>query len=177
MERFVGKHFGKLEVLDFHHHSKRGQSYWICKCQCGIQKIVRGDHLLNCATKSCGCNQQGAGNHRWKGCGEIGGWTWNNYRLSAKARNIPFHLSVKDMWNIFVLQNRKCSLSGKELFFSPLQVSGKKTNASLDRIDSNGGYTLDNVQWVTKDINLAKRTLSQEAFINVCRDVVKKFGL
>jgi hypothetical protein len=177
MERFVGQKFGKLLVVKLDHYNKRGQSYWECRCECGKQKTIRGDHLLNCATKSCGCNQRGSGNCQWKGCGEIGGWTWNNYRLGAIARKIPFTISVKDMWDVFLKQNRKCALSGQDLFFSPRQVNGKETNASLDRIDSLGGYTTDNIQWVTKNINMAKHCSTQQEFINICRLVVKKFGM
>jgi hypothetical protein len=171
IERFIGHRFGKLVVLGFHHRNKRGQSYWLCQCACGKQKIIRGDHLLNCATRSCGCNQRGVGNHQWKGCGEIGGWTWNNYRIGAKARNISFHISVKEMWEVFLKQNRKCALSGVDLCFSPTQCSNPNSNASMDRIESSKGYTVDNIQWVTKDINLAKRSMSQDEFIEMCRAV------
>lgn len=28
---------------------------WLCRCHCGVQKLVRGFTLTNCTTKSCGC--------------------------------------------------------------------------------------------------------------------------
>ena len=44
-------------------------------------------------------------------------------------------------------------------------------NASIDRIDSSKGYTKDNIQIVTKTINLAKRSLSDDDFIQMCLEV------
>jgi hypothetical protein len=44
-------------------------------------------------------------------------------------------------------------------------------NASVDRIDSNGGYTHDNVQLVCVRINLMKGPLQQSTFFNMCRVV------
>lgn len=170
-EQFVGKKFGKLSVEKFSHRNKRGQSHWLCKCDCGKQKTIRGDHLLNKATKSCGCNQQGAGNHRWNGCGEIGGWVWNNYKINASRRNIPFKITVKDMWTKFLEQNRKCALTGELLQFSTCQSDNNGRTASLDRIDNTRGYEINNIQWVTKTINMAKGKLSQSDFLMLCQQV------
>ncbi len=177
IERFLGKKFGKLTVLALAYRNQKGQTFWKCRCECRKEKVIRGDHLLDGATKSCGCNQQGMGNHRWNGCGEIGGWTWNNYRISAKRRNIPFKVSVKDMWELFLKQDRKCALSGESLHFSPKQEWGSKTNASLDRIDSSKGYVKGNVQWVTKNVNIAKQSMTQNEFIRVCELVTEHMGL
>ena len=41
---------------------------------------------------------------------------------------------------------------------------------SLDRIDSDLGYTIDNVQLVCKWINLAKNTASNEQILAVLRE-------
>jgi len=48
-----------------------------------------------------------------------------------------------------------------------------KGNASLDRIDSDKGYTEGNVVWVYKPINLMKNTFSSEEFINICKLIVE----
>lgn len=44
--------------------------------------------------------------------------------------------------------------------------------ASLDRIDSKKDYTIDNVQWVHKDLNYMKQDFTEEEFINYCKLVV-----
>lgn len=62
-------------------------------------------------------------------------------------------------------QHRKCNLSGVELEFD------KTNSASLDRIDNTKGYTLENVQWVHKDINRMKNVFSQDYFIDMCHRI------
>lgn len=41
-------------------------------------------------------------------------------------------------------------------------------SASLDRIDSKKSYTVDNVQWVHKDVNWMKNKFDQDYFIEMC---------
>ena len=61
-----------------------------------------------------------------------------------------------------------CALSGVKLI---MPTSKNKATASLDRIDSTKDYTLDNVQWVHKDINRMKNVYTQEYFIEMCKRV------
>ena len=50
----IGKRFGKLTVLDLDHVGKYGP-YWLCKCDCGNQKVILGNNLKRGLSKSCGC--------------------------------------------------------------------------------------------------------------------------
>lgn len=52
-ENLIGLRFGRLVVIDIDHHG-RGW-FWKCKCDCGNEKIVRGDRLKNKDYQSCGC--------------------------------------------------------------------------------------------------------------------------
>jgi hypothetical protein len=74
------------------------------------------------------------------------------------------------LWELFLKQNRVCSLSGLPLRFVNAKQDG---NASLDRIDSNKGYIVGNVQWVDKNINAMKSDLSEDDFIRFCSFVTK----
>lgn len=47
---------------------------------------------------------------------------------------------------------------------------------SVDRIDSNKGYTKDNICITTININIAKNDLSKEDFVSLCKDVAKYFS-
>jgi hypothetical protein len=47
----------------------------------------------------------------------------------------------------------------------------KTMTASLDRIDSSRGYTLDNIQWVHKDLNKMKTNYPNDYFIKMCKYV------
>ena len=54
----TNKKFGKLTVIsrDLSKPTGAGKSaYWICQCDCGNICSIRGDHLRNSTTQSCGC--------------------------------------------------------------------------------------------------------------------------
>jgi hypothetical protein len=89
---------------------------------------------------------------------------------------IAFDITIEYLWRMFLRQKRCCALSGLQIHFSP-KAKGDHTgyrSASLDRIDSSRGYVRGNVQWVHKDINLMKRTLPQERFIELCTNVARR---
>ena len=112
-------------------------------------------------------------NHKqWTGYMEISGTYWCQIAGSAKDRNISMSITIEDIWNKFIEQNRKCALSGVELTFGDGVNKYKNTTASLDRIDSLKGYTLDNIQWVHKDINQMKWSFTLDIFYKMCEDVI-----
>ena len=49
----VAERYGMLKVLL--HVSKKG---WLCKCDCGKEKYVDGNHLRNFKYLSCGCDSK-----------------------------------------------------------------------------------------------------------------------
>jgi len=44
-----GDRFGKLVVVE------RQNDKWLCRCDCGEEKLISGSHLLSGNTRSCGC--------------------------------------------------------------------------------------------------------------------------
>ena len=56
-QNLIGQKFNQLTVLseDIEKTKKYKRSYWICKCDCGQIKSVRGSSLTSGAIKSCGC--------------------------------------------------------------------------------------------------------------------------
>jgi len=83
----------------------------------------------------------------WKGYGNISSTYFSRLKYNAIKRKKPFEISIEDIWNIFLKQKGRCSLTNIEL-----KIIGSMT-ASLDRIDNNHGYIKNNVHWVHKDIN------------------------
>ena len=55
----TGKTIERLTVIqrDFSKPNSK-KAMWLCKCQCGKEVIVGGDHLRSGHTKSCGCLQK-----------------------------------------------------------------------------------------------------------------------
>lgn len=173
----IGLKFGKLTVVS--RAQNRGQNpMWNCICECGSEIICYGVHLKRGNTKSCGCNmiKKGFNHVQWSGYGEISGQRWTQIRGKGKshrkARNgLPFEITIEYAWDLFLKQNRKCALSGLDLFFG--ESNTKETTASLDRIDSKKGYIEGNVQWVHKDINRMKNIFDQEYFLDICKKITE----
>lgn len=53
----TGTVVGKLTVINRAVNGKYGHAHWNCRCECGNFSIVRGYHLVDGSTKSCGCSQ------------------------------------------------------------------------------------------------------------------------
>ena len=77
-----------------------------------------------------------------------------------------FSIEINDLVKIMEFQNGKCALSG--VMFS------NDMPPSLDRIDSNNGYIVGNIQLIQIKINIMKSNLDQEEFINLCRLITKR---
>lgn len=184
----VGDKFGYLEVISLckeikNYKNKKYQYSAICKCHnCGQENFkVRREALKAGRTTSCGCRRDqyskitGENSSQFKGYKEIRGTFWNKIKLGAKERGIKFSISIKQAWDLYESQARRCALTGLPIFFGRTS-SRRETTASLDRINSSKGYEVGNVQWVTKDINVMKRTLLNEEFLEICKLVVNYKG-
>ena len=51
----AGQKFGRLLAVKQNGRDKSGRILWLCACECGAEKTVRGTHLSSGATTSCGC--------------------------------------------------------------------------------------------------------------------------
>ena len=51
---YIGEKFGRLTIIDGPFRKGR-QTYYLCKCECGNEKEIRGSHLSSGSTQSCGC--------------------------------------------------------------------------------------------------------------------------
>lgn len=54
----IGQKFGMLTVIAQAQSTAKGQRRWICKCECGTEKIVMGSNLKRGTTVSCGCKHR-----------------------------------------------------------------------------------------------------------------------
>ncbi len=178
MEDIIGKIFYKLKVVEkTTRKDKKSQYLYKCICDCGNEKYTLGYRLKNGSVRSCGCNRRGLNNKRWSGCGEISGNCFSGireHRNRRDGRNLEFTITKEYIWNLFIKQDRKCKLSGVDLKFKKKnRDSWDLQTASLDRIDSDKGYMIGNVQWIHKDINQMKMDLTEDYFIEMCKKIIK----
>jgi len=140
---------------------------FLCLCtSCNTEHLVDCYNLEKSISKRCyKCsmkNTKGCNNPFWKGYGKIGAKFLSRAKHGASLRKINFNLTLEELDRKWHEQKEICALSGKLLTLE---------EASIDRIDSDGIYEYNNIQWVHKDINLMKNHLNQEYFIEMCNMV------
>lgn len=158
-----GDRFGQLTVIEFV-YKKYNRCYWRCLCDCG--EICETAHYYVKRRKHCN-NPRHKSSYK-EGYGDITNNFWNRIILGAKKRDLEFNITIKEMWELYLKQDKKCAISGIPITFR-VKTRGTNGTCSLDRINSNGGYTLNNVQWVHKNVNNMKQTLTDEKFISWCK--------
>ena len=167
----TGKTYNGL-TYDGEFHRIKSVPFAMWKCICGNRTKGRVEDVVRGKKKSCSCfvYRKKSAHYLWGGCGDLSGDYWNKVVNGAKSRKLEIKVSLKDAWNKFVEQDKKCALTGVPLDFGTTKRANDMT-ASLDRIDSSKGYIPGNIQWVHKKINVMKMDLSQDQFIDWCRKV------
>lgn len=98
--------------------------------------------------------------------------------LGAKDRSVKtgkcFSLTLDYLLRLWEKQNGMCALSGMNMTFE-LKEGRIPTNVSIDKIDSSGGYTEDNVQLVCMACNQIKSDLSYKEMYNFCKKIVENY--
>lgn len=142
---------------------------WECFCKCGKIIFVKTNSLTTGNTTSCGCKRteslidRNVANKQYQNYKDIDGQYYARILTGARQRKLPFEISIQDMYDILFRQNFICALSGLKL-----ECDFSNMTASLDRIDSQKGYTLSNIQWLHKDVNSIKLDYKQWYFVYIC---------
>lgn len=56
-DNLIGKKFAKLTVIKEVEKSSQSQRKFLCKCECGNEKVILGANLIYGESTSCGCNK------------------------------------------------------------------------------------------------------------------------
>ncbi len=98
---------------------------------------------------------------------------FNKFKTQAELRGISFELTIEEVADIYEMQNGMCAMTGWPIEF-PEIGHPQNTDASIDRIDSNEGYSKSNIQIVHKMINMMKQSFSKKDFVRACIAVSDK---
>lgn len=99
---------------------------------------------------------------KFNGYKNISGKYFSQIKRGAASRKIMFDLSIEDIWNKYIDQGCLCAISNIPIDFC---TNGKHT-ASIDRINSELGYSADNIHIVHKTINNMKWDFKLPDFID-----------
>lgn len=165
----TGETFGSLFVIEKTKNNPGDKHIrWKCRCNCGNICIKASNRLIrpfSDVSLSCGCLRE---KKQWKGYRDISGTYWAAIKANAKNRGIALKITIRDIFDIFVKQNKRCALSGMPIAFEKWKNSRKQT-ASLDRKNSAEPYIKKNIQLVHKDINRMKNYFNDKKFIELCK--------
>jgi hypothetical protein len=157
----IGKKFGKLLVIERDDNDSTGAAKFLCKCDCGNEKVIRSHDLIRGKTISCGCYHKEAISLP---NGEASfNRIYSEYKRRSKTKNVIFSISKKKFLEIIT---KNCFYCGSEP--SNMQKNNYNTGDfiynGIDRIDNNKGYTNDNVAPCCWKCNQAKHKMNIDEF-------------
>lgn len=173
----TGQKFGRLTVIKFSHINKSKNTCWLCKCRCGKETIVRGYSLKYGDTKSCGClKKEFYEKHRLpKGIAARNDVIYA-HKNRAKQKNLEQALTDEQIIALHKENCHYCGVPPSNILF-PLNYNGSYTYSGIDRVDSNKGYTIDNVVSCCIDCNRAKNDLTYDEFSDLIKRIHSHLNL
>lgn len=150
----LGLPFSRLLVVGPAPNSRRGQARWLCRCDCGTEKVVSASSLKSGTSRSCGCLNEELKRARKTTLRH--GHTAANGRSKRQAS--PTYTSWRAMRDRCSKANHHAweNYGGRGIavcerwarFENFLADMGERPDGtSLDRIDPNGNYEPGNCRW------------------------------
>ena len=79
-----------------------------------------------------------------------------------------FEITIDDVADLLEEQMYLCAITGLPVVLNACNGS----SGSIDRIKNEKGYTKDNIQITTKEINMLRGSFTMEKFVELCGLVV-----
>lgn len=162
----LGFKFGRLLVLSEQGVDASSQRLFLCQCDCGTQKVIRGKSLYSGATKSCGCLQKELviANKTTHGQGKIGQRTkaYNSwYSMKSRCDN-----PSNDRFNNYGGRGIKYDPRWAEYENFLADMGDCPEGCTLDRMQVNGNYEKDNCRWATPKEQANNTTANRILYLN-----------
>lgn len=174
----TGKVFGLLTVLRREGRIRKFAA-WACRCTCGLELVVSGDHLRRGCRKACARND-----HTWAGAKYPPGFI-KKYRSEHRSW---MHMLERcrckghTNWKNYGGRGITVCERWKDFNFFVADMGAKPTSRhTIEREDVNGNYEPDNCRWATQAEQM--RNIRRSVYVEVegvkvlLLDVADKLGL
>ena len=170
--KYQNKKFGRLLVVKEVETDLAGGTRWLCRCDCGNEKIIRQSHLPD--TQSCGCLFREQVEKMTLTEGEAScRYLYRNYKRQAPERGLSFTLNFEQFKK---LTSGKCHYCGDKPHYKakPHKYSnGGYVYNGIDRVDNNIGYEMDNCVSCCFVCNSMKKAYSYDKFTEHIKKICK----
>jgi hypothetical protein len=156
----TGKRFGRLFVIKRVGSNKFNKSIWLCKCDCGNEKIITGTLLRIGETTSCGCFNRERLIETSKEANTTHGkryttlyHIWRGIKLrclNEKNPNYKYYgsrgIKICDEWKDNFQAFYNWSIDNG---YNEEKLPSGRNKLTIDRIDIDGDYTPSNCRFIT----------------------------
>jgi len=164
----LGQKFNRLTVLSFSHRAKASRGtrlFYLCKCECGTEKVIRRGSIVSGETVSCGCVRKSP---RLPNKESVFNELFYKYQKAASNRNYAFDLSI-DEFRMIIAQN--CWYCGITPSLPFTKSSQTIFYNGIDRMRNDLGYTFKNSVPCCKICNRAKSNMPYEEFVSWIKEI------
>lgn len=147
----TGQSFGRLTVLSV--GERRGRKrYWNCRCDCGTEKAVHGDHLKAGRSRSCGCLNRESQRASFQKHGGAPAVKTERHPLYGTWCSMKTRCFNERAWQYRYYGGRGISVCPEwrdDFARFAADVGERPPGTTLDRLDPDGDYNPGNVRWAT----------------------------
>lgn len=155
----TGKKYGYWTAISF--FDRKGQrTRWLCRCVCGIERVVIANTLNNGSSISCGCvgskiRAEKGTKHGMAKTPTYKSWHAMIQRCEGKGGHESYpkrNITVCKEWLSF------------NVFFNDMGL--RPQGKTLDRIDNSKGYYKENCRWATSKEQLNNKDTTRYVFVD-----------